>query len=36
LVNRDLLEEAGLAAEDLPAVLRRVGKRSSKEEIGEA
>jgi len=31
LVNRDLLEEAGLAPEDLPAVLRRVGERSSKE-----
>jgi hypothetical protein len=26
LVNRDLLEEAGLGPEDLPAVLRRVGK----------
>jgi hypothetical protein len=31
LVNRDLLEEAGLAAEDLPAVVRRVGERFPKE-----
>jgi len=28
LVNRDLLEEAGLGPEDLPAVLRRVDKES--------
>jgi hypothetical protein len=26
LVNRDLLEEAGLGPEDLPAVVRRVPK----------
>jgi hypothetical protein len=34
LVNRDLLEEAGLGPEDLPAVVRRVEERLSEEEEG--